>query len=66
MAKVYACQLKQIVMAFFDSKGLIYTRIVPKGQSINANFVSVLDTVLRQLRIKRPDLAVQQVVSLEQ
>jgi hypothetical protein len=46
-----------MVMAFFDSKGLIYTYIVPKGQPVNANYiVTVLGTFLRHLRKKQPDL----------
>ena len=26
-------------MAFFDSKGLIYTHIVPRGATINGNYI---------------------------
>jgi hypothetical protein len=56
-AKVHASRTKQMVMAFFDSKGLIYTYIVPKGQPVNANHtVTVLGTFLRHLRKKQPDL----------
>jgi hypothetical protein len=50
-----------MVMAFFDSKGLIYTHIVPKGQPVNTNhIVTVLGMLLRHLRKKRPDLIAQQ------
>jgi hypothetical protein len=60
-AKVHASRMKQMVMAFFDSKGLIYTHIVPKGQPVNANhIVSVLSTFLRHLRKKQPELSAQQ------
>jgi hypothetical protein len=34
-AKVHASRTK---LAFFDSKGLVYTHIVPKGTAINANY----------------------------
>jgi hypothetical protein len=47
-----------MVTAFFESKDLIYTHIVSRGEFINANYiVSVLDNILRYLRKKRPDLA---------
>jgi hypothetical protein len=60
-AKVHASWTKQMVMPFFDGKGLIYTHIVPKGQPVNANhIVSVFSTFLRHLRKKRPELSAQQ------
>jgi hypothetical protein len=31
-ARVHASQTKQMILAFFDSKGLIYTNIVPRGR----------------------------------
>jgi histone-lysine N-methyltransferase SETMAR len=31
-ARVQASRVKQMVMAFFDCRGLIYTHIVPRGQ----------------------------------
>jgi hypothetical protein len=47
-----------MVMTLCDSKGLIYTQIISRDESISANYiVSVLDTFLRHLRKKRPDLA---------
>jgi hypothetical protein len=50
-----------MVMVFFDSKGLIYTHIVPKSQPVNPDHaVTVLGTFLRHLRKKRPDLIEQQ------
>ncbi len=42
-----------MVMVFVDSKGLIYTYIVPKDQPVNANHIV---TFLRHLRKKQPDL----------
>jgi hypothetical protein len=35
-AKVQASRTKQMVLAFFDSKGLIYTTYVPTGNTVNA------------------------------
>jgi hypothetical protein len=59
-ATVHASRTKQMVMAFFDSKGLIYTHIVPKSQPVNVNhIVTVLCMFLRHLRKKRPDLIAQ-------
>jgi predicted HAD superfamily phosphohydrolase YqeG len=59
--KVHANRTKQMVMAFFDRKGLIYTHNVPKGQPVNVNqIVSVLGMFLRHLRKKRPELSAQQ------
>ena len=46
---------KVMIIPFFDSKGLIYTHYVPKGQTINADyFITVLKTFLRALRERRP------------
>jgi hypothetical protein len=39
-AKVRASQTKQILLlAFFDSKGLIYSHIAPRGSTINAAYI---------------------------
>jgi hypothetical protein len=37
-AKVHATRVNQMVSAFFDSKGLIYTNYVPRGTSVNATY----------------------------
>ena len=59
-AKVQASRTKQMLLAFFDSKGLIYTHIVPRGSTVNAAYiVKVLDVFMRHLRKKRPVLAEQ-------
>jgi hypothetical protein len=31
-AKVHASRTKQMILVFFDAKGVIYTNLVPKGQ----------------------------------
>jgi histone-lysine N-methyltransferase SETMAR len=41
-AKVHTSRTKQMLLAFFDSKGLVYTHIVPKGTTINANYMLVV------------------------
>jgi histone-lysine N-methyltransferase SETMAR len=57
-AKVHATRAKQMVLAFFDAKGLIYTNYVPKGTTVNANYiVEALGTFLKVLRKKRPVMA---------
>jgi hypothetical protein len=38
-AKVHASRTKQMLLAFFDSKGLIYSHIVPKGSAVNGNYI---------------------------
>ena len=38
-AKVQASRTKQMVLAFFDSKGLIFTNIVPRGSTVNARYI---------------------------
>jgi hypothetical protein len=38
-AKVQATRTKQMVLAFFDAKGLIYTNYVPKGTTVNVNYI---------------------------
>jgi hypothetical protein len=50
-AKVAARSTKQMVLTFFDKKGLIYTYIVPRGSTINANYtVIVLGKFLKHFR----------------
>jgi hypothetical protein len=54
-AKVHASRTKQMLLAFFDSKGLVYTHIIPKGTAINANYILVvLGKFMMHLRKKRP------------
>jgi hypothetical protein len=37
-AKVHVSRMKQMVLAFFDSKGLIYTNYVPRGTTVNTKY----------------------------
>ncbi len=56
-AKVHATRTKQMVLAFLNSKGLIYTNYVPKGTTVSANYiVEALGTFLKILRKKRPQM----------
>jgi diketogulonate reductase-like aldo/keto reductase len=56
--KVHATRTKQMVLAFFDSKGLIYTNYVPRGTMVNANYImEVLGAFMKILRKKRPQMA---------
>jgi len=60
-AKVHASRTKQMLIAFFDSKGLIYTHIVARGVTINAAYiVEVLGTFLKHFKKKRPVMATQE------
>jgi histone-lysine N-methyltransferase SETMAR len=57
-ARVHASRTKQMVLAFFDSKGLVYTHIAARGTSINATYmVKVLGKFLKHFRKKRPVMA---------
>jgi hypothetical protein len=58
---VHASQKKQMLLAFFDSKCLIYTHIVPRSASINANYIiKALGKFLVHLKKKRPEMVQQE------
>jgi histone-lysine N-methyltransferase SETMAR len=60
-AKVAASCTKQMLVAFFDKKGLVYTHIMPRGVTINANYaIIVLGKFMKHLRIKRPAMVDQE------
>jgi hypothetical protein len=60
-AKVEASHTKQMLVTFFDKKGLVYTHIVPRGVTINANYTIIfLGKFMKHLRIKRPETVQQQ------
>jgi hypothetical protein len=53
-AKVHGTRTKQMVLAFFNSKGLIYTNYMPRGTTVNANYiVEALGMFMKILRKKR-------------
>jgi histone-lysine N-methyltransferase SETMAR len=56
-AKVVVSHTKQMLLAFFDDKGMVYTNHVPRGATMNADYIiSALKKFLKALRQKRPDL----------
>jgi hypothetical protein len=60
-AKVHASRTKQTLLAFFDSKGLIYTHSVTRDASTNAiDIIKVLGIFTKQLRMKRPEMVCQE------
>jgi histone-lysine N-methyltransferase SETMAR len=60
-AQVHASRTKQMLLAFFDSKGLIYRHIVPKGSAVNGKYiVKALGNFLKQLKKKRPEMMEQE------
>ena len=57
-ARVQASRSKTMILAFFDARGLIYTNVVPKGETVNAAYiVKALGRFMVKLREKRPQLA---------
>jgi hypothetical protein len=47
-----------MVLAFFDSKGLIYTNYVPRGTTVNATYiVEALGNFMKIFKKKRPIMA---------
>jgi hypothetical protein len=59
-APVHANWTKQMVMAFFNSRGLIYSHIIPRGAAIDATYtIKFLATFMDHLKKKRPTMAQQ-------
>ena len=57
-AKSQVSRTKQMVLAFFDHKGLIYTNIVPRGQTVNGQYiVTALGRFWKHMQHKRPEMA---------
>ena len=60
-AKIHATHSKQMVVAFFEATGLIYTNYMPRGTRVNANYiVGALGKFLTIFRQKRRVMAVQE------
>jgi hypothetical protein len=54
-AQVHSARNKQMVLAFFDSKGLIYMNFMPRGRTVTASYIiETLTRFLRVLKDKRP------------
>ncbi len=50
-ARVQESRTKQMILAFFDNKGLVYSHIVARGVPINAGYiVKVLGLFMKQLK----------------
>jgi hypothetical protein len=55
---VHLMRKRQMVLAFFDSKGLIYTDFMPKGRMANVHYITEgLTKFLRVFKQKRPAMA---------
>jgi uncharacterized protein YaeQ len=55
--KVIASCTKQMVLAFFDNKRMVYTNHVPRGATVNVDYIiCTLKKFLKVLYQKRPDL----------
>ena len=55
-AKVHATRTKTMMLVFFNSQRMVYTNYVPKGDSVNGNFISgALRTFLKHLKKKMPE-----------
>ncbi len=59
-AKVVVSRTKQMVLTFFDDKGMVYMNHVPRGATVNTDYIiGALKMFLKTLRQKRPDLALE-------
>jgi hypothetical protein len=55
-AKVQATRKKQMVLGFFNSKGLIYTNFVPRGWTLNSAYIiEALTHFLKALKGEEAD-----------
>ena len=55
MCKTQASRVKQMVLAFHDREGLIYTNMVPRGTTVNAVYIiSDLKVLMKRMKQKRP------------
>jgi len=59
--KVHATREKQMVLAFSDKQGLIYTNTMSRGHTVNAKYIEkVLTLFMRSLWLKCPELTQDQ------
>ena len=57
---MHASHMEQMVLDFFDADRLLYTKIVKKGQYINATFnMDTLAATLTIFKQKRPQMVEQ-------
>ncbi len=59
-AKVHATRTNKMVLVFFDAKGVIYTNYIPKGETVNAEYIKkALARFPQVFKSKRPIMASQ-------
>ena len=57
-ARVHASRRKQMILAFFDNQGMIYTNYVTPGSTVNADYiVDVLGRFLKSFKLRQPEKA---------
>ncbi len=50
-------KVKDVLILFFDSRGVIHQEYVPEGQTVNATFyVQVLDLLCKRIARARPEM----------
>jgi hypothetical protein len=56
------CQLDQAdSVGFYDSKGLVFSHIIPKGSAVNGKYiVNALGNFLKQMKNKQPVMVEQE------
>ena len=55
--KMSDSRTKQMVLVFFDTKGVIYTNYVPKGQTVNGEYIrEALGKFVKIFKKKRPEM----------
>jgi histone-lysine N-methyltransferase SETMAR len=60
-AKVHATRIKKMVLVFFNAKGIIYMNYVPKGKTVNAEYIKkALARFLKVFKAKRQIMASQE------
>jgi hypothetical protein len=58
--KVHGTRTKKMVLAFFDAKGIIYTNYVPKGETVNAEYIKkALARFLKVFKANKPIMSSQ-------
>jgi hypothetical protein len=58
--KVHPSRVKQMVLVFFDVKGVNYTNFGPKGETVIASYIwTALTRFLKVFRQKRPIMTTQ-------
>ena len=57
-ARMSKSKIKSLLIAFYDSKGLVHHEFVPQGQTVNAKFyLEVLERLRKRVVRIRPELA---------